>query len=130
MRLRQVLTADDAPNHVVGLPLPLKITGNLRPSSREFWDYFTLRKGGALRGLLSCKRTYVDTQLSRFYIIYSDKANSKRQLQLLRQIWNDRDIVIVEGCAEPDGNRQRSLRQRTQYRAGHRLCHGCLLALR
>ncbi len=103
MRLRQVLTADDAPNHVVGLPLPLKKTGNLRPSSREFWDYFTLRKGTVLLPCLSPSRTYVDTQLSRFYIIYSDKANSKRQLQLLRQIWNDRDIVIVEGAQSRTG---------------------------
>ncbi len=45
----------------------------------------------------------MDTQLSRFYIIYSDKATSKRQLQLLRQIWNDRDIVIVEGAQSRTG---------------------------
>lgn len=103
MRLRQVLTADDAPNHVVGLPLPLKTTVSLRPSSKEFWDYFTLRKGGALRGLLSAQRTYVDTQLSRFYIIYRDKKLCGDQLQLLRQIWHNRDVVIVEGAQSRTG---------------------------
>lgn len=103
MRLRQVLTADDAPNLMIGLPLPLKQTDGLRPESKEFWDYFTLRKGKAFRELLSPGRTYVDTQLSRFYIMYGDKQGSAERVAMLKQIWQDRDVVIVEGSESRTG---------------------------
>lgn len=73
-RLRQVILADDAPNHIVGLPFPLKFTSNLRASSKEFWDYFTLRKGNDFHEFVSSNRLYIDTQLSRFYIIYNPLA--------------------------------------------------------
>lgn len=97
MRLNQVLTADDAPNLMIGLPLPLKQTTGLRSGSKEFWDYFTLRKGKAFHELLSPDRTYVDTQLSRFYIMYADKQGSAERVAMLKQIWQDRDVIIIEG---------------------------------
>lgn len=96
-RLRQVLLTEDAPNHMVALPLPLKSTAKLRVSSKEFWGYFTLRKGKAFRELLPTNRTYLDTQLSRFYIIYADKSQSHIQISLLKELWNKRDVLIVEG---------------------------------
>lgn len=97
MRLRQVLLAEDGTNHVIGLPFPLQYTSTLRPSSKEFWDYFTMRYGKRLNELVLKNRIYVDTQLSRFYIIYKDKSKCKEQFLLLREIWNNRDVVIVEG---------------------------------
>lgn len=96
-RLKQVLTSNDAPNHVIGLPFPLISSKGLRRNSKEFWDYFTLRRANALLNVLPQDRFYIDTQLSRFYIIYKDKTNSSVQLQLLKKIWENRDIVIVEG---------------------------------
>lgn len=102
-KLRQVLTSHEILNHVVGLPYPLKSTQNLRPSSRDFWGYYTLNNYNRLLPLLSSQKTYVDTQLSRFYMIYKDKSHCARQLRLLKQIWENRDIVIVEGIKSRTG---------------------------
>lgn len=102
-RLREVLVSSDAPNHIVGLPLPLKSTLGLRNSSREFWDYFTLRKGKLILPYLSEQRQYVDTQLSRFYIMYNNKSRCAEQLGLLRKIWEGRDVVIIEGTKSRTG---------------------------
>lgn len=102
-KLKEVLVAIDAPNHIVGLPLPLKHTSGLRDCSREFWDYFTLRKGKMILPYLSNKRQYVDTQLSRFYIMYKDKTRCAEQLRQLRKIWEGRDVVIVEGSKSRTG---------------------------
>ena len=102
-KLRLVLTSDENLNHIVGLPYPLKSTHNLRPSSRDFWGYYALNNHNRLIPLLSFQKTYVDTQLSRFYMIYKDKSHSARQLRILKQIWENRDIVIVEGIKSRTG---------------------------
>lgn len=102
-RLKEVLVSTDAPNHIVGLPMPLKHTIGLRPSSRDFWDYFTLRKGVYLLPYLSTSRLYIDTQLSRFYIMYTDKSHCGNLLNLLKAIWNNQDVVIIEGTKSRTG---------------------------
>lgn len=102
-RLKTVLTATDAPNHIVGLPYPLKSTKNLRPLSRDFWGYYVKQNIDTLLPLLSKERTYVDTQLSRFYIAYNDKSHCQQQFELLKKIWQDRDILIVEGTESRTG---------------------------
>lgn len=102
-RLKEVLVSTDAPNHIVGLPMPLKHTIGLRPSSRDFWDYFTLRKGVSLLPYLSTSRLYIDTQLSRFYIMYTDKSHCGNQLNLLKAIWDNKDVVIIEGTKSRTG---------------------------
>lgn len=96
-RLKHALTSNDAPNHCLAIPYPLKDTSRLRPTSKEFWDYFTMRHGETLLPFLSLKRQYLDTQLSRFYIMYQEKSHCKQQLELLKKIWDNRDIVIIEG---------------------------------
>lgn len=85
------------------MPLPLKTTSNLRHVSKEFWDYFTMRRWKRLLPFLSSELQYVDTQLSRFYIIYDDKSHCKKQIELLKMIWNDRDVVIIEGAQSRTG---------------------------
>ncbi|KIP56010.1 hypothetical protein ST42_07085 [Prevotella pectinovora] len=102
-RLKEVLVSTDAPNHIVGLPMPLKHTIGLRPSSRDFWDYFTLRKGVSLLPYLSTTRLYIDTQLSRFYMMYTDKSHCENQLNLLKAIWDNKDVVIIEGTKSRTG---------------------------
>lgn len=102
-RLKEVLVSTDVPNHIVGLPMPLKHTIGLRPSSRDFWDYFTLRKGVYLLPYLSTSRLYIDTQLSRFYIMYTSKSHCVNQLNLLKAIWNNQDVVIIEGTKSRTG---------------------------
>lgn len=83
--------------------MPLKHTIGLRPSSRDFWDYFTLRKGVSLLPYLSTTRLYIDTQLSRFYIMYTDKSHCGNQLNLLKAIWDNQDVVIIEGTKSRTG---------------------------
>ena len=102
-QLKKGLIATDAPNHYIGIPLHLKDDTNLVPESKEFWGYFTLRYADLLLPYISAKRTYLDTQLSRFYIAYKDKSHCQDQLMSLKKIWNNKDIVIIEGCKSRTG---------------------------
>lgn len=95
--LKHVLQATDAPNHVVGIPYYVKNVDGTVKITRTFWGDFMRKYGKRLRPFFSDKRTYIDTQISRFYIEYYDRDRSTRQLQMLKQIWEGRDVVIVEG---------------------------------
>lgn len=101
--LKHVLMSTDAPNHIVGIPLPMKGISGLRPLSRDFWGFFVKNNIDRILPLLSKNRTYIDTQLSRFYIAYTDKSNCAKHVELLRRIWDGRDIVIVEGTQSRTG---------------------------
>lgn len=104
--LKHVLQATDAPNHIVGIPYCLKNVDGTVKITRAFWGDFIRKFGKSLRPLLFGNRTYIDTQISRFYIEYYDRKRSTRQLQMLRRIWEERDVVIVEGnqCRTGVGN--------------------------
>ena len=47
--------------------------------------------------LLSKNKQYYSSNISRFYIDYKDKGFVKEYVRKLRQIWNKKDIIIVEG---------------------------------
>ncbi|MDD6627671.1 MAG: GT-D fold domain-containing glycosyltransferase [Lachnospiraceae bacterium] len=47
--------------------------------------------------LLDLDRQYYNAYLSRPYIIYRDKENAKNKFNNLREIWNDENVLIVEG---------------------------------
>ena len=46
--------------------------------------------------LLDENRVYYDAYVSRPYIIYKDKRNADEIFPLFKDVWRDRDVVIVE----------------------------------
>ncbi len=102
-RLKHVLQITDAPNHIIGIPYYLKNVDGTVVLTRTFWGDFVCEYGKLIRPYLSEKRTYIDTQISRFYIEYHDYDRSTRQLEMLRKIWDGREVVIVEGTQSRTG---------------------------
>lgn len=43
------------------------------------------------------KSTYYDAYVSRPYIIYKNKENAERIFPLFQKIWEERDVILVEG---------------------------------
>lgn len=62
-----------------------------------------MRNGQRIRPYLQSGRTYIDTQISRFWIEWKDKDRCRRQLELLKKIWDVQDIIIVEGTKSRTG---------------------------
>lgn len=101
--LLHVLQNTDAPNHVVGIPHYLKsVKGCVRVTS-DFWGRFVMHNGERVHSYLQPGRTYIDTQISRFWIEWKDKDRCRRQLAMLKQIWDGKDIIIVEGTQSRTG---------------------------
>lgn len=101
-RLQEVLSSTDAPNHMNAIPYPLKDwKGLYKP--RNFWPGFTTFYIKRLRPLIDPNRTYLNTQVTRFYFEHEDKSLCSEHLQRLRSLWNGREIVIVEGAQTRSG---------------------------
>lgn len=71
---------------------------NLRTIENKKWwrDYF---KHNARKwfSLLDRHKIYGNLSISRFYIPFKDKTKSKIHSELLKNIWKDRNIIIIEG---------------------------------
>lgn len=48
-------------------------------------------------GFFNPSKKYYDTYVSRPYIIYKTNTNAKKIFPLFKKIWNNRDVVMVEG---------------------------------
>lgn len=47
--------------------------------------------------MLDKNRQYYDAYLSRPYIMYRDKTGAKRRFDNIKKIWDNQDVLIVEG---------------------------------
>lgn len=43
------------------------------------------------------KKIYYDALITRLYMDYKDKSKAKERFEKIKILWNDRDILIVEG---------------------------------
>lgn len=100
--LTHVLTATDAPNFMVAIPLPIKNTEGLR-NPKIFWPYVTLRCMKLFKQTLSTSRLYLNTQLSRFYFEREDRSQCGGHLAKIKRLWEGRDVVLVEGVKTRSG---------------------------
>ena len=55
--------------------------------------------------ILNLNKTYYSSEISRFYFKYKDKSHVPQFISKLKQIWEGRDILIVEGEQSRIGER-------------------------
>lgn len=95
-RLGEVLERD-IPHHIVCLPYALVSQENLNLRTRVFWLAFFTKAFGVLKRYLRKDYTYYDASFTRFYFAYKDKSVCKGYLAKIRQLWEDKDVLLVEG---------------------------------
>lgn len=101
-RLVEILRSKDE-NVLVCLPAFISIRHNWTPEAnlyweRWFWDDYKLFK---IAKIVPFKRLqikkYGNSHITRPYMDYENKSDSNNRFMQLRQLWDHRDIVIVEG---------------------------------
>lgn len=95
-KLREILASDD-PRLVVAIP---RIFGRIEHlSSVSFWFeiHHLFRYGKLWRSLLDSKRTYGDAFITRPYLNYRNKAGAAEIYRLVKLLWDDVDVVLLEG---------------------------------
>ncbi len=98
LKLKEVL-AGNLSNHIVCLPEQFCSFRNFDINTKYWWKNFINHYGKRIAPFLDIQRTYGNAFISRFYIGFKDKSESriKRTVNTLKRIWDEKDILIIEG---------------------------------
>ena len=95
-RLKEVILAKKD-NLLVCIPKNLQKIKNERFYDKWFWRRFVNIYGEKLKPYLKEDMIYGNTNVSRFYMGYRNKKQTSKKIKNLKNIWQNKEIVIVEG---------------------------------
>lgn len=98
VRLHEVFLSSH-PGLIVCVPSYLRSVEDLYPKTQRWAKEWVVRYTPDLDATFGevPGREFFDTNFTRFYMSHVDKERSKRHIALMKQIWEDRDVCIVEG---------------------------------
>lgn len=94
--LKNILKSNET-NILVGLPIGYYSLENLNRDSFLTWRSQIAWIYPRLRKYLDLNKIYANASMSRLYMDYEDKTISHHYFNLIMKIWNERDILIIEG---------------------------------
>ena len=95
--LKKILISDNS-NVIVCL---MPMFGNLEQYEQgeiQFWTSFNIMHRKSCYKYLNMGKTYYNSFISRCYMPYKDKSIAKLCFNLWKEIWNEKDLLIVEGA--------------------------------
>ncbi len=95
-RLLEVFTSN-IENLMIGIP---DIFDNLSVYNRKakiFWSIFLDTNFDKLKPILDYDKIYANANITRPYIDYKNKNDVSKKYKSLKKIWDNRNIVIIEG---------------------------------
>lgn len=97
-RLKQVLDSNEE-GLLIGINnvIDLKYSEKYNDFANNFWKGWLHDNKFKLLKLLSKNKQYYSSNITRFYIDYKDKSGVGEYVKNLRRIWDNQDVVIVEG---------------------------------
>lgn len=97
-RLEEILLSQDK-GMLIGIPgiVNLDYCNQYTGFATEFWPKWLKKYKFKLLRILRKNRKYYSAQITRFYLDYKDKSNTQEYVKKLKEIWNNKDVVIVEG---------------------------------
>lgn len=95
-RLKDILITPH-PNLIIGIPDVFSTLKNMKPESKTYWEGLMIRHGKDILDLLD-QEVYGNTFFTRPYMDDIDKKrNFNNDFKHIKQIWNNRNVLIVEG---------------------------------
>lgn len=95
--LKEIFYAKDVQNFKIGIPYTFKNVSGKQTFACDFWGEYVKDRGNEWLEYFNTEDLYLDSLVSRFFKDIIDYDYSTKHLQMLKQIWHDREIVIVEG---------------------------------
>lgn len=84
-------------NHIVCLSDTFGDLKEYNAYAKEFWGCFMGMYRKSWMKFLKPGKVYYNTNMTRPYMDYVDKSPCKHRFCMLKEIWKDRDIVLIEG---------------------------------
>ena len=95
-RLKEILTTEKK-GHIVCITPAVSGLEYLSKKGKAYWEMTLGELWTHLKNFLDKKRKYYNANITRFYISEIDKEKATSRFKLLKQIWEKREILIVEG---------------------------------
>ena len=95
-RLKEILKSNKV-NHIVCLPDCWGDISYMKDSSIEFHKGLLFIYREKWTKILDLDKQYYNTFITRFYNLFRDKVECNDRIKNLKQIWNQKDILLIEG---------------------------------
>jgi glycosyltransferase family protein len=98
MRLKEVLESNEK-DLLIGINnvIDLEYSEKYNDFANNFWKKWLHDNKFKVLRLLSKNKQYYSSNITRFYIDYKDKSWVEDYVKNLRRVWDNQDVVIVEG---------------------------------
>jgi len=95
-RLTEIIKSDNE-NVIIGLPDKFVTLRHNTYESKKFWLRYIIDNYKNILNNVNLNRIYINTNFTRFYFDYQKPRLSKKKIKNVKRIWDNRDIVIIEG---------------------------------
>lgn len=95
-KLKEILNSNKE-NHIVCIPNVFGEINWATEKAKIYWSKYLRLKRNRIYKILDCNKTYYDALVTRLYIDLKDKGLVKNRFEKIKLLWNNMDIVIVEG---------------------------------
>ena len=82
---------------LIGLPPGMTSLRENTKYAKRFWSEHFVKEGEKILKYLNPEKKYYNSDISRFYIGYADIKKAESRFNFLKRVWNNRNILIVEG---------------------------------
>uniref|UniRef100_A0A832DPK5 SP_1767 family glycosyltransferase n=1 Tax=Ignavibacterium album TaxID=591197 RepID=A0A832DPK5_9BACT len=95
-KLKEILAAKNE-NILVGLPIGYHSLENLKKDSLLTWRSQITWIYPRLKKYLNLNYIYANASMTRLYMDYEDKSKCKYYFELIKKIWDGKEIILIEG---------------------------------
>lgn len=95
-KMKYILHVEDN-NFLVCLPIAFDRSCNLTPKAKKYWKDNIRRNIKIWQMLLKKGKIYYNTSMTRPYIDFLDKKKANETFELIKKLWDNREILFVEG---------------------------------
>ena len=98
-KLLEILCEPNNSKVLIAIPLALNNLNDLTISASSYWMRFIVKYHKRWESIISKEKEYSNTNITRPYMDYKNKNHNimKNKFENLKCIWNDRNVIIVEG---------------------------------
>ena len=95
-KLKECINSD-VNNLMIGLPRALIDMEEYTEQAQNEWKKFIYFYGKLVNKNVKNTRKFANTNITRFYIDYKNKDNCYKRIELLKKIWEEKELLIIEG---------------------------------
>lgn len=95
-RLKEVINSN-IDDHIVCIPDVFSNIDKFKEKPKAYWEKYLNLNRGMIYNLLNKNKLYYDALVTRLYVDYREKAKVGLRFKQMKKIWEDRNVIIVEG---------------------------------